>query len=136
MIVVSVVALLAAFAVAARATPAVGIRLVFTEQNMEGASCTNEEHNTVVEIMHDGILDLMEEQESRFLQTAPVRAPVRTPVRVPVKAPVKPPVKPPVRAPVRSYDDVFKFDDGLSDVTDPSFCKAACAGYAPGSCFV
>lgn len=42
----------------------VGIRLVFEEQNIEGMGCTKDEHNTVVSVMHDGIIDLMEQQPS------------------------------------------------------------------------
>jgi hypothetical protein len=89
-------ALLAAFLSTASAQPSVvGIRLVFTEPT-EDASCTPEEHGTIVSIMHDGILELMED-DSRMLGI---------------------------------------FDDGTAAKPDPLWCKRACRGFAPGSCFV
>jgi hypothetical protein len=42
----------------------VGIRVVFTAppEGQAAATCTKEEHNTIVEIMHDGIVSLMDQQ--------------------------------------------------------------------------
>jgi hypothetical protein len=50
---------------AAAQASVVGIRLVFPEP-AEGASCTPEEHNTLLGIMHEGVLELME-NDSRML---------------------------------------------------------------------
>lgn len=84
----------------------VGIRLVFSQEQLEGMGCTKEEHNTVVSIMHDGVIDLMEQQErSLFSMFA-------------------------------DDDGMFNFDDGVGDISDPAWCEDACRAYATGTCQV
>jgi flagellar motility protein MotE (MotC chaperone) len=120
-----VAALLAVGAAAAAAPSAVGIRVIFTEP-ADGATCTHDEHNSIVAIMYDGIADLLEQQQQqeeeqeedshRSLQSWQFNR---------------------KRATQRVTDYTLNDnDDSQSSTTDPSFCKKACAGFAKGTCYV